>query len=66
MLIIPRMHFPNDLRYHGIYNPNNGTDGGGDDSDDVPWYYGGVFTDLVFVGAIVAFVALSIIIVASE
>ena len=66
MLIIPRMHFPNDLRYHGIYNFNNGTDGGGDDSDDVPWYYGGVFTDLVFVGAIIAFVALCLVIVVGE
>ena len=58
------MHF--DLRHHFIYNFNNGTDGGGDDSDDVPWYYGGVFTDLVFVGAIVAFVALCLVIVVSE
>lgn len=61
MLVIPRTRFPYDLRYHGIYNYYNGTDGG-DDDDDVPWYYGGVFTDLVFLGSIVAFVILSFII----
>ena len=60
MLVIPRTRFPYDLRYHGYYNYNNGTDGDEDDGG-VPWYYGGVFTDLVFLSAFVAFVALSFI-----